>query len=164
MGVLPLYLTSRFVCCRYPTFTDALRDIDDALTMIFLFSTLPQYRRLQVCPSSICFLPSAVYSSLLFTHTHTYIHKRSLSLSLSLFLSQAQVVHNCKRLCVEFMHFLIESRSLRKVSIIIYISPPGHHYDVMFPRCFCRSRVSITRLKYRGRPSRGLLLTPSLKR
>ena len=26
---------------RYPTFVDAVRDIDDALCMIFLFSTLP---------------------------------------------------------------------------------------------------------------------------
>lgn len=30
-------------------------------------------------------------------------------------LLQAQVVHNCKRLCLEFMHYIIESRSLRKV-------------------------------------------------
>ena len=38
---------------RYPTFTDALRDIDDALAMLFLFSSLPQYRRLQVDVSSV---------------------------------------------------------------------------------------------------------------
>lgn len=30
----------------YPTFIDALRDIDDALCMIFLFSTLPTTARL----------------------------------------------------------------------------------------------------------------------
>lgn len=30
----------------YPTFTDALRDIDDALCMIFLFSTLPSNSRI----------------------------------------------------------------------------------------------------------------------
>jgi pescadillo protein len=80
----PVYTLDHIVRERYPTFTDALRDIDDALTMIFLFSTLPQYRRLQ-----------------------------------------AQVVHNCKRLCVEFMHFLIESRSLRKV----FLSIKGVYYQ-----------------------------------
>jgi pescadillo protein len=80
----PVYTLDHIVRERYPTFTDALRDIDDALTMLFLFSSLPQYRRLQ-----------------------------------------AQVVHNCKRLCVEFMHYLIESRSLRKV----FLSIKGIYYQ-----------------------------------
>ena len=31
---------------RYPTFTDAIRDIDDALCMIFLFSSLPAKDRI----------------------------------------------------------------------------------------------------------------------
>jgi pescadillo protein len=31
---------------RYPTFIDAVRDIDDALCMIFLFSSLPSNSRL----------------------------------------------------------------------------------------------------------------------
>lgn len=31
---------------RYPTFIDALRDIDDALCMVFLFATLPSNNRL----------------------------------------------------------------------------------------------------------------------
>lgn len=31
---------------RYPTFVDAVRDIDDALCMVFLFATLPSNPRL----------------------------------------------------------------------------------------------------------------------
>jgi hypothetical protein len=31
---------------RYPTFTDAIRDIDDALCMIFLFASLPSKDRI----------------------------------------------------------------------------------------------------------------------
>ncbi len=31
---------------RYPTFTDAVRDIDDALCMIFLFASLPSKDRI----------------------------------------------------------------------------------------------------------------------
>ena len=33
---------------RYPTFIDALRDLDDALSMLFLFGTMPKTDRLQV--------------------------------------------------------------------------------------------------------------------
>jgi pescadillo protein len=38
---------------------------------------------------------------------------------------QAHVVHNCKRLTVEFMHYVIESRSLRKV----FLSIKGIYYQ-----------------------------------
>lgn len=34
------------VSFRYPTFVDALRDIDDALCMVFLFASLPSGQRL----------------------------------------------------------------------------------------------------------------------
>lgn len=33
---------------RYPTFTDAVRDLDDALSMLVLFSTMPQTDKIQV--------------------------------------------------------------------------------------------------------------------
>ena len=36
-----------------------------------------------------------------------------------IFVLQGHVVHNCKWLMVEFMHYIIESRSLRKVFLSI---------------------------------------------
>lgn len=34
-------ISNPWLACRYPTFIDAVRDIDDALCMIFLFASLP---------------------------------------------------------------------------------------------------------------------------
>ena len=60
---------------RYPTFVDALRDLDDALSMCFLFSTFPRTGK---------------------CHVHT--------------------IQLCRRLALEFMHYVIAARALRKVS------------------------------------------------
>lgn len=60
--------------CRYPTFIDALRDLDDALSMCFLFSTFPRTGKCHV-----------------------------------------QTIQLCRRLTVEFMHYVIAARALRKV-------------------------------------------------
>lgn len=61
--------------CRYPTFIDALRDLDDALSMCFLFATFPRTGKCHV-----------------------------------------QTIQLCRRLTVEFLNYVICSRSLRKVS------------------------------------------------
>lgn len=47
----PIYTLDHIVRDRYPTFVDALRDIDDALSMIFLYATMPQSTQLKVCES-----------------------------------------------------------------------------------------------------------------
>lgn len=59
---------------RYPTFVDALRDLDDALSMCFLFSTFPRTGKCHV-----------------------------------------QTIQLCRRLAVEFLNYVVASRSLRKV-------------------------------------------------
>ncbi|KJA26184.1 hypothetical protein HYPSUDRAFT_37069 [Hypholoma sublateritium FD-334 SS-4] len=42
----PIYRLDHIIKERYPTFVDALRDIDDGLCMIFLFASLPSNARL----------------------------------------------------------------------------------------------------------------------
>jgi len=80
----PVYTLQHIVKERYPTFADALRDLDDALSMVFLFSTLPQTDKIKM-----------------------------------------DTVTLCKRLCVEFQHYVISSNSLRKV----FISIKGIYYQ-----------------------------------
>ncbi|KAI9680397.1 MAG: mRNA-binding ribosome synthesis protein nop7 [Trizodia sp. TS-e1964] len=69
---------------RYPTFVDALRDLDDALSMLYLFASLPS--TLTVPPKTIA---------------------------------------RCQRLCLEFEHYLITSKSLRKS----FLSIKGIYYQ-----------------------------------
>uniref|UniRef100_A0A3Q2V6A9 Pescadillo n=1 Tax=Haplochromis burtoni TaxID=8153 RepID=A0A3Q2V6A9_HAPBU len=69
---------------RYPTFIDALRDIDDALCMCFLFSTFARTGKCHV-----------------------------------------QTIQLCRRLTVEWMNYVIASRSLRKV----FLSIKGIYYQ-----------------------------------
>ncbi|CAB5396313.1 unnamed protein product, partial [Rhizophagus irregularis] len=80
----PIYTLDHILKERYPTFTDALRDIDDALCMLFLFSTFPATDKIK-----------------------------------------SEIVTNCQRICVEFQHYIIHTRSLRKV----FLSIKGIYYQ-----------------------------------
>ncbi|KAK7483722.1 hypothetical protein BaRGS_00025043 [Batillaria attramentaria] len=80
----PKYKLDKIVKERYPTYIDALRDLDDCLSMCFLFATFPVTKR-----------------------TH------------------AEMIHLCRRLTVEFQHYIIASGSLRKV----FISIKGIYYQ-----------------------------------
>ncbi|NXO55386.1 PESC protein, partial [Aramus guarauna] len=80
----PSYKLDHIVKERYPTFVDALRDLDDALSMCFLFSTFPRSGKCHV-----------------------------------------QTIQLCRRLAVEFLNYVIASRSLRKV----FLSIKGIYYQ-----------------------------------
>uniref|UniRef100_A0A8D0DXV0 Pescadillo homolog n=1 Tax=Salvator merianae TaxID=96440 RepID=A0A8D0DXV0_SALMN len=80
----PCYRLDHVVKERYPTFVDALRDLDDALSMCFLFATFPRTGKCHV-----------------------------------------QTIQLCRRLTVEFLNYIIASRSLRKV----FLSIKGIYYQ-----------------------------------
>ncbi|XP_077776584.1 pescadillo homolog [Podarcis muralis] len=80
----PGYRLDHIVKERYPTFIDALRDLDDALSMCFLFATFPRTGKCHV-----------------------------------------QTIQLCRRLTVEFLNYVICSRSLRKV----FLSIKGIYYQ-----------------------------------
>ncbi|KAJ3145158.1 mRNA-binding ribosome synthesis protein nop7 [Geranomyces michiganensis] len=80
----PEYTLEHIIKERYPTFVDALRDMDDALSMIFLFATLPATDKIK-----------------------------------------SEHVRTCQRLCAEFQHYVMISRSLRKV----FLSIKGIYYQ-----------------------------------
>lgn len=69
---------------RYPTFIDAIKDLDDCLTLLFLFSTFPSLK---------------------------YVPREQAAL--------------CRRLTIEFLHAVIESKALRKV----FISIKGYYFQ-----------------------------------
>lgn len=80
----PTYKLDHIIKERYPSFIDALRDIDDSLCMCFLFSTFARTGKCHV-----------------------------------------QTIQLCRRLTVEWMNYVITSRSLRKV----FISIKGIYYQ-----------------------------------
>jgi pescadillo protein len=69
---------------RYPTFIDAIKDLDDCLTLLFLFSTFPALKQV--------------------TRSQTAL---------------------CRRLSVEFMHYVIAAKALRKV----FVSIKGYYFQ-----------------------------------
>lgn len=74
----PKYKLDHIVRERYPSFQDALGDLDDCLSMCFLFGTMPQGARVHM-----------------------------------------EYINHARKLTVEFMHYIIASKSLRKVFISI---------------------------------------------
>lgn len=80
----PKYTLDHIVKERYPSFIDAIRDLEDCLCLCFLFATFPKSSKTPV-----------------------------------------EMVSLCKRLTVEFMHYIIESKSLRKV----FVSIKGYYYQ-----------------------------------
>ncbi|XP_065890869.1 pescadillo homolog [Dysidea avara] len=81
----PVYTLDHVIKERYPSFVDALRELDDALPIIFLFAHLPQQGQFN-----------------------------------------ARVAQQCRRLSVEFLHYVIEARALRKV----FLSVKGIYYQI----------------------------------
>ncbi|KAF4125070.1 pescadillo [Geosmithia morbida] len=80
----PRYTLNHLIRERYPTFIDAVRDLDDCLSMLFMFANLPS-------TSSV----------------------------------PAKMIARCERLCLEFQHYLIVSRSLTKS----FLSIKGVYYQ-----------------------------------
>ena len=84
----------RIIRERYPTFTDAVRDLDDALSLIFLFANLPST---EIVP--------------------------------------AKTIALCRRLSLEFEHYVITTHCLRKSFLSIkgiYYQATIHGQDVMW--------------------------------
>ncbi|TQS32870.1 hypothetical protein Golomagni_06801, partial [Golovinomyces magnicellulatus] len=80
----PGYTLDHVIRERYPTFVDAVRDLDDCLSMLFLFANLP----------STSTVP-------------------------------AKMIARCEKLCMEFQHYIIVSRSLTKS----FLSIKGIYYQ-----------------------------------
>ncbi|KAK3798368.1 hypothetical protein RRG08_063379 [Elysia crispata] len=80
----PVYSLKHVMKERYPTFTDALRDLDDCLNLCFVFATFPHSQRIKV-----------------------------------------DLVQLCRKRTVEFQHYVIAAKALRKV----FVSIKGIYYQ-----------------------------------
>jgi len=80
----PKYSLDNIVRERYPTFIDAIRDLEDCLCLCFLYATFPKTHKTPVEMTSLC-----------------------------------------RRLTIEFMHYVIEAKALRKV----FCSIKGYYFQ-----------------------------------
>ena len=85
---------------RFPTFNDALRDLDDALTMVFMFSRIPK--------------SSTVHAGLIIVKV------------LIIKIVIVELIANCRRLCFEWLNYCIHAQCLKKV----FCSIKGYYYQV----------------------------------
>ena len=81
----PQYTLDHIVKERYPNFADAIKDLDDALCLIFLFSTMPRQGKVQ-----------------------------------------PGIINKCRILAVEFMHYVIAAKCVKKV----FVSIKGIYFQV----------------------------------
>ncbi|KAI0033437.1 Pescadillo N-terminus-domain-containing protein [Vararia minispora EC-137] len=84
----PVYSLDHIIKERYPTFIDAVRDIDDALCMIFLFASLPSNSRVSASLVDNCSRLAAEWQ-LYVMHTHAL---RKVFLSIKGIYYQAEVM------------------------------------------------------------------------
>ncbi|KAF8167943.1 pescadillo-family protein [Crassisporium funariophilum] len=84
----PIYRLDHIIKERYPTFIDAVRDIDDALCMVFLFASLPSNSRLPPELVENCARLSAEWQ-LYVLHTHSL---RKVFLSIKGVYYQAEIM------------------------------------------------------------------------
>ncbi|KZV77500.1 pescadillo-family protein [Peniophora sp. CONT] len=84
----PVYRLDHIIKERYPTFIDAVRDIDDALCMIFLFASLPSTTRVSAALVDNCTRLAAEWQ-LFVMHTHAL---RKVFLSIKGIYYQAEVM------------------------------------------------------------------------
>ncbi|KAJ7293272.1 Pescadillo N-terminus-domain-containing protein [Mycena rebaudengoi] len=84
----PVYRLDHIIKERYPTFIDAVRDIDDALCMVFLFASLPSNSRLPPSLIENCFRLAAEWQ-LYVMHTRSL---RKTFLSIKGIYYQAEVM------------------------------------------------------------------------
>lgn len=86
------------VCGRYPTFIDALRDIDDALCMCFLFSTFARTGKCHVQTIQLCRRLTVEWMN--FVITSRALRKVPVNSSHLYFFETYQDVSYCVYLCI----------------------------------------------------------------